>query len=236
MVSPSSPSFSRKTILVVDSDPAQRRQTLRQLDLLGLPHVVEAQNSLAATLLLSAGVQPDAMMIALDLPWVSGLEVAKTIRQGEAAVRATLPIAITASLWGARLAEACRDLDCLGPLITPLSRGSLEEVLGELWRRTPSFRPAAAYRHVQIHSVLPPLPQENAPEESWYSGVAFRPPAELPIAAYELEAGMVLSRAVCLTDGRILVEAGLTITEDLRATILRAAQTHELGILWIAGA
>ena len=81
----SPPGPATAPILIADADPAARSQLLAALRQHGY-EVLEAENGLEALLYVKR-TRPDAVIVTLDLPRVSGLEVLRSIRLFDPGIR-----------------------------------------------------------------------------------------------------------------------------------------------------
>ena len=112
-----------RTILVVDGDASDRAAALRCVEQLGY-HALEAADASEALRQLES-TRPDCVLLALDLPTTSGLDVLAQLRE----VEPELNVIMLARDWrDARTAEAMRR-GAAAYLAKPFSQDDLRELL-----------------------------------------------------------------------------------------------------------
>ena len=135
------------TVLVVEDNETNRTLALRQLEILGLSGVAVESGELALDLLANKSV--DLVLMDWNLPGISGLDTAASIRSAELLAEDVPIIAMTANvLAGDR--EACLAAGMNDHLAKPVALDDMRKMM-ELWLASDSTGPVSGRA----------VPQEN---------------------------------------------------------------------------
>lgn len=129
-------SASQPLVLVVDDMADKREMQCMWLECCGFRGVEAADG--ASALAKVAEVVPDAILLDIGLPDISGYELCRRLRQ-DPATQSTVIIALTGYGFPDDIQRA-RDAGCDAVFVKPADLG---RVLLELQRRLPAFFPAA---------------------------------------------------------------------------------------------
>ena len=105
-------------ILLVDDEPLARQRTMIQLKQLGDFELTEAQNGQAALDAIALN-RPDLIILDIQMPGITGIEVAKTLSKS-----ANPPAIIFATAWDQYAIKAF-EVNAIGYLLKPYSKDQL---------------------------------------------------------------------------------------------------------------
>lgn len=122
--------FETTTVLIAEDVDVARMILKRHLAKLGVPTVLEAvDGDQTMALLVEHGDAIDAAIIDFQMPGKHGLQVLKSIRNGEAGIRRNLPVALLTGQLEAALEALAGRLDLDAFLGKPVRADVLEDTL-----------------------------------------------------------------------------------------------------------
>ena len=120
------------SVLVVDDEPELRHALVERVDWesAGFEVVGEAENGVEA-IELTETLEPDLIITDIKMPMISGLELAKTVRE----LRPATQIVILSGYDSFEYARTAIDYNIISYLLKPISSAEMSEELFEIHRR-----------------------------------------------------------------------------------------------------
>lgn len=231
-------------ILVVDDERFSRMIVSRLLREIGPIEVIAAENGSEALVHLTSplGSNIAAMIADFNMPGLNGLELLQAIRVGIENLRRDLPVILVTGNSDKRLVGKAMQLDVDAFIVKPLSKTVLHSRLARVMHEDRPIRTAAEYRKIDISGnyniaamvaepAMPaptptPAPPPTAPSVA---------PKGVQMRLEDLPQNSVLAEDVVMSNGTLLLSAGVTLSHRLIQKLIDLRQLHEpLDCVWIA--
>lgn len=216
-------------ILLADDDEFIRRVVRHVLLGLGFEHLREVADGDGVKTLL--GTTPFDLLISdVQMPRMNGVELLRQIRCGQTDASADLPVIILTSYANTDVLTAAVALDVNGFLVKPIKPATVEAKINQALGERAPVQPAHVY--AAVDTSLSSLAADQAPSQP--AGGRVTRPALKPgpglneeneVWVRDLRPGMVLARAIYLSDGTLLLGGGHSIG---RITINRLQDMREV--------
>lgn len=210
-------------VLIVDDEPAARSRLRRLLEELEAECVGEAANAIEA-LDHAAALRPDVLLLDIAMPEVSGLDVARHLREPR-------PMIVFQTAHDEH-AVAAFEQEAIDYLLKPVTRDRLERALDRVARRLAEGGGAAA--HAAIDRVTRSgIAAPPARRVLVRSGAGHRLIAARDIARVTADEGLA---RVMLASGSFLTDYTVAELEArLGAAFVRASRGDLVNVEWIDG-
>jgi len=220
------PNLKWKRLLIVDDDEITRLLVRRMASDIGLSRIEEAvDGSQAAKRVIET--QPDLVLCDIQMEPLDGLSFLKDVRTGNADMPRDLHVIMFSGLTENPYYGTALALDADGFLPKPVDKHTLEK------RFIRCFNDIRPIRDVEAYQVIPIPGRDHiagAPPSADGSSAAL---GGTKRAISELTPGDVLARDLCMTDGSLLLIAGMEITKSLIARISDLDEMNEIKYVYV---
>lgn len=206
------PRFSEIEVLIVDDEEFSRTLTSRVLRSLGVETIRYAGNGFEGLQRLRYPYSADVVILDINMPLMSGLEMLRKIRDGSAGIDRDMRVAILSGHAEHLFVNTAQALDVDAFLVKPTAPAMLAGRLDAILRETVDLKPATVYAAVEIPRVTR-LSGKAGPAPMDCSDWECPQPVKLCLENIPLNAR--LAEEVYGPDGDILLPPGIRLTQRL---------------------
>ncbi len=209
--------WPKYSFLIVDDVRLCRLSVLGILQNLGCKNTYFASNGLEALNVLEDNSKPvDCVISDFKMPEMNGLQLLKSIRTGKNSIRRDLPVAMLTGFGDESLVGLAIQLDVNTFLLKPANKGTLvrrlenileEDLTKESWLREPQ-----EYEKIDVNTPVANLLDEKTPTSSPTDETPQPAEGEKVYRYDEIPENLVLSRDLCMKDGRVIYPSGTQLT------------------------
>jgi len=213
--------FSTMSVMIVDDEKFSLRIVGQILKSIGFKRVVEAKDGSHALAQLEGGLNEDINLVIADfnMPIVNGLELLKTIRVGMKGVDRAMTVAMLTGNTDKHLVAAAIDLDVDAFIAKPVSRDVLEKKLSRILQNDIELKEPKSYQDVDIDVQIAIRADEKKDIEHFGSAVLSSKNEAHEVLLSRVQEGTVLARSVRLSDGKVILQAGIKLNDRLIAKV-----------------
>lgn len=215
-----------KRLLIVDDDITTRQLIRRMVTDIGFSKIEEAVDGSQA-IKRTVETEPDLVLCDIQMEPLEGLSFLKAVRTGNSDMPRDLRVIMVTGLSGNSEYGTALALDADGFLPKPVHKHTLEKRLVRCFAENRSVRDVEAYRVIPI----PGRDQMASDSVTADGSSANLGGTKKNISA--LEEGEVLVRDLRLSDGSLLLAAGMKISKSLLSRIKDLAEMDEIKHVYV---
>ena len=208
------------TFLIIDDHDFMRRIINEALVSSGVGKVERASDGLEALKILNnINSRFDFIVTDFNMPRMSGLELLREIRIGNAGVKRDIPVIMLSGFDDETLLVAAVNLDANGFIPKPVSRGDLIDRLERVVMGEFEVREADYYRSVKVPEIddafYDAVQGEKARRSTDSQDRSETQASKVTVSLDDVQPGSILAENLHTKNGTLLIEAGVTIRAGL---------------------
>jgi CheY-like chemotaxis protein len=209
--------WSKYAFLIVDDVRLCRLSVLGILKTLGCKTIHSAANGIEAVEILEDETRPvDCVIADFKMPEMNGLQLLQAVRIGLKNTRRDLPVAMLTGCGDHSLVGLAVQLDVNSFLLKPANKGSLvprlQSILLDDLSKEPWLRDRAEYERIDVNTLAAVLLDQEPVSAKPMDDVSAPRENETLYHYDTVPENTVLSRDLCLNDGRLIYAAETVLT------------------------
>lgn len=209
--------FSNMDALVVDDEKFSLKIVSQIMKQIGFGRVYEAKDGGQALNYLQdqAGTHIKIIIADFNMPLVTGLQLLKAIRVGAKDVGRDIPLIMLTGNTDKHLVAAALALDVDAFIAKPVSRNTLEDRLNRVLDGYRNIKEPQEYQSIDVDIKINNAAEEKKDIEHF--GSVYRHQEEMgrTVLLSRIPKGATLAQPVCLSDGKVVLKAGVKMTDRL---------------------
>ena len=220
-------------ILIVDDDTFTRKVVRRVLSNLGYFSVLEAHDGTSAVNALSKGTI-DLVITDIEMPGITGVDLVKLIRSGQAGERRDVRVIILTSYSNAEVIKVSLELDINGFLVKPIRPTTTNEKVVKALTETINLKSVDEY--AGVYTLLECLPSSKLNDDHVNAAILKEGGdreyyVRLPYS--ELRPGMSLRQDVLTRTGDVLLTDGHELNVLLINRLQEVESMLQTDAVWV---
>jgi YesN/AraC family two-component response regulator len=209
--------YSTMDAMVVDDEKFSLKIVSQIMKQIGFTRVRDANDGSQALAFLQDhdGSHIKVVIADFNMPNVTGLQLLKAVRVGTKGVSRDLPIIMLTGNTDKHLVAAAMALDVDAFIAKPVSRKTLESRLSKVLNSYRQIKEVADYRDIDVDIKVGTPADEKKEIEHFGSILRENDEVGRNVLLKRVPNGAILARPIRLSDGKIILNAGVKMNEKL---------------------